>query len=239
MRWRFGSRDPRAAGAVVVHRFSCPSPNDITCFSGVTYSSLRHACSQLHSEADLPENHGCPNLFLTRHWSRHVKSALLHVISVARLACVHTWAWAAGSLDPRIGQGRDKGQASTLSSPRCDWPSRQNPSAGYRRSQAPTPFTRPAGPRRSFWDAHRAEWAGFDAFCRSEFQLDAETLLKGFDVLPPELTAWVQGVLSEPPPERQPEGRDKETAGLVAEIEAAWRTAFLARHGKSGAASIT
>jgi hypothetical protein len=134
--------------------------------------------------------------------------------------CVHTWAWAAGSLDPRIGQGRDKGQASTLSSPRCDWPSRQNPSSGYRRSQAPTPVTRPAGPRRSFGDAHRAEWAGFD-------------------VLPPELMAWVQGVLSEPPPERQPEGRDKETADLVAEIEAAWRTAFLARHGKSGAASIT
>jgi len=33
--------------------------------------------------------------------NRHVKSALLHVISLARLACVHTWAWAAGSLDTR------------------------------------------------------------------------------------------------------------------------------------------
>ena len=84
----------------------------------------------------------------------------------------------------------------------------------------------------------RAEWAGFDAFCRSEFHLDAGTLLKSFD-MPVELTAWVQGVLSEPPPERQPEGRDKDTANVVAEIEAAWRTAFLARHGKSGAASIT
>jgi len=30
--------------------------------------------------------------------------ALLHVISLARLACVHTWAWAAGCLDTRIGQ---------------------------------------------------------------------------------------------------------------------------------------
>ncbi|MGB3194927.1 MAG: helix-turn-helix domain-containing protein, partial [Phycisphaerae bacterium] len=49
----------------------------------------------------MPENHGCPNLFLPNHWSRHVKSALLHVISLARLACVHTWEWAAGSLDPR------------------------------------------------------------------------------------------------------------------------------------------
>ena len=52
----------------------------------------------------MPENHGCPNLFLPDHWSRRVKSALLHVISMARLACVHTWGWAAGSLDTRIGQ---------------------------------------------------------------------------------------------------------------------------------------
>lgn len=85
----------------------------------------------------------------------------------------------------------------------------------------------------------RAEWAGLDAFCRSEFQLDAETLLKGFGELPPEFTAWVQGVLSEPPPKRKPERRDKETADVAAEIEAAWRTAFLARHGKNVAASIT
>jgi len=84
----------------------------------------------------------------------------------------------------------------------------------------------------------RAEWAGFDAFCRSEFHLDAGTLLKSFD-MPVELTAWVQGVLSEPPPERQPGGMDKDMADLVAEIEATWWTAFLARHGKSGAASIT
>jgi hypothetical protein len=40
-------------------------------------------------------------MFLPDHWSRHVKSALLQVISLARLACVHTWGWAAGSLDPR------------------------------------------------------------------------------------------------------------------------------------------
>jgi hypothetical protein len=52
----------------------------------------------------LSGNLGCPNLFLSRRWSRHVKSALLHVISLARLACVHTWAWAAGSLDTRVGQ---------------------------------------------------------------------------------------------------------------------------------------
>ena len=57
----------------------------------------------------MPENRDCPNLFLPDHWNRHVKSALLHVsllhvISLARLACVHTWAWTAGSLDTRIGQ---------------------------------------------------------------------------------------------------------------------------------------
>jgi hypothetical protein len=51
----------------------------------------------------LPENRDCPNLFLPDHWNRHVKSALLNIISLARLACVHTWAWASGSLDMRIG----------------------------------------------------------------------------------------------------------------------------------------
>jgi len=84
---------PRAA--VLVHRFSCLSSGDITCLFTVTYGSLRHVRSQLVSEDDLHENHGCPNLFLPDYWGRHVKSALLHVISLARLACVHTWAWAA------------------------------------------------------------------------------------------------------------------------------------------------
>ena len=77
--------------AVLVHRFSCPSPSGVTCFFGVTYGSLQDVCSQYLSEADLSENHGCPNLFLPNHWSRHVKSALLHVISLARLVCIHTW----------------------------------------------------------------------------------------------------------------------------------------------------
>jgi len=82
-----------------------------------SYVSAHNFFRRLLSEADLPENHGCPNLFLSRHWSRHAKSALLHVslpcstcpallhvISLARLACIHTWAWAAGSLDTRVGQ---------------------------------------------------------------------------------------------------------------------------------------
>jgi hypothetical protein len=84
--------DPQARSGVLVHRFSHPSPGVITCLFTGTYGSLLHACSQLLSEADLPENHGCPNLLLPDHWSRHVKSALFHVISLAKFACVHTWA---------------------------------------------------------------------------------------------------------------------------------------------------
>ena len=45
----------------------------VTCFSGHTYGILRGVWSQLFSEADLPENHGCPNLFLPNHWSRDGK----------------------------------------------------------------------------------------------------------------------------------------------------------------------
>jgi hypothetical protein len=91
----------KSADTVLVPRFSCPSPGGVTCFFCPTYGSLRRVCSQLLSEADLAGNHGCPNLFLPNHWSRHVKSALLHVISLARLACVHTWAWAATRPSPR------------------------------------------------------------------------------------------------------------------------------------------
>ena len=99
-----------AAPGVLVHRFSCPSPGGVTCLFTVTYDSLRRARSQLLSEADLPENHGCPNLFLPDHWSRHVKSAplhvsLLHILSLARLACVHTWAWAATRQAPDAHHG--------------------------------------------------------------------------------------------------------------------------------------
>ena len=46
----------------------------------------------------MPENHGCPNLFLPDHWSHHVKSALLHVISLAKLACVVTTKYPSVSL---------------------------------------------------------------------------------------------------------------------------------------------
>lgn len=90
--------------------------------------------------------------------------------------------------------------------------------------------------RNGLHERVRAEWAGFDAFCRAELHLDARTLLKGFD-MPAELTAWVEGILAEPPPERQPEGTDKYLADLTREIEATWRTVFLARQGKQEVAS--
>jgi hypothetical protein len=43
------------------------------------------------SEADRPENRRCPNLLSTNHWGRHVKSAPLHVVSLAGLTCVLAW----------------------------------------------------------------------------------------------------------------------------------------------------
>ena len=66
----------KSGETVLVHLFSYPSPGVINCLFAGTYGSLRCVWSQLLSEADLPENHGCPNLFLPRHWNRHVKSAL-------------------------------------------------------------------------------------------------------------------------------------------------------------------
>ena len=44
----------------------------------------------------------------------------------------------------RIGQERDKGQASTLSSPRCDWPSRQNPRPRALLTPRPSPVILPS-----------------------------------------------------------------------------------------------
>ena len=52
---------------VLVHQFLCPSSGGITYFVVITYGSLRDVLSQLLSETDLPENHGCPNLLLPDH----------------------------------------------------------------------------------------------------------------------------------------------------------------------------
>jgi len=95
--------------AELVHRFSCPSPGGVTCLFTVTYGSLRCTYSQLLSEADLPENHGCPNVFLRHHWSRHVKSAMLHVF---RPAPRHLTGEA--RLCPHVGVGRNAPKPQTL-----------------------------------------------------------------------------------------------------------------------------
>jgi hypothetical protein len=87
----------------------------------------------------------------------------------------------------------------------------------------------------------RAEWAGFDAFCQSQFHFDGWTFVKGWNVKPDSVGVWiwVQHVLSEPPPENQSEKTQKRLKDLAVESEAMCRAVFLARLGKSGAASST
>lgn len=87
----------------------------------------------------------------------------------------------------------------------------------------------------------RAEWAGFDAFCQSQFHLDGWTFVKGWNVKLDSggVWTWVQHVLSEPPPENQSEETDKVLKDVAVGSEAACREVFLARLGKSGATSGT
>jgi len=50
----------------------------------------------------LPENHGGPDLFLPKHWHRHVRSAVLHTIALARLALAEVRGWAVNSPIARL-----------------------------------------------------------------------------------------------------------------------------------------
>ena len=43
-----------------------------------------------------------PTLPLPKHWRHGVRSAVLHVVALARLACGHASGWAAGSVNPRV-----------------------------------------------------------------------------------------------------------------------------------------
>ena len=43
-----------------------------------------------------------PKLPLPKRWRRHVRSAMLHVISLAQFATVYTRGWAANSVNSRI-----------------------------------------------------------------------------------------------------------------------------------------
>jgi hypothetical protein len=83
--------------AVLVHRFSCPSPGVITCFSDVTYGSLRGVCSQLLSEADLAREPRLSEPVSTPSLEppRQVRHAQRHLPGEARLC-------------PHVGVGRRK-----------------------------------------------------------------------------------------------------------------------------------
>ncbi len=87
----------------------------------------------------------------------------------------------------------------------------------------------------------RAEWAGFDAFCQSQFHFDGWTLVKGWSVKldSGSIWTWVQHVLSEPPPEKMSEEWNTYTTNLAAKNEAMCRALYLARLGKTGTASDT
>ena len=43
-----------------------------------------------------------PQISLPKSWSKHVRAAILHVISLAQFATAHTRSWAANSVNARI-----------------------------------------------------------------------------------------------------------------------------------------
>jgi hypothetical protein len=49
----------------------------------------------------MPQKHA-PNVPLPEHWKKHVKSAILHVISLAQYATAYTRSWAADSRNARV-----------------------------------------------------------------------------------------------------------------------------------------
>ena len=45
-----------------------------------------------------------PRIPLPKSWNKHVRSSLLHVISLAQFAVAYTPGWAANSTNPRLRQ---------------------------------------------------------------------------------------------------------------------------------------
>ena len=43
-----------------------------------------------------------PRIPLPKHWTRHVRSAVLHVISLAQYAAVYSRSWASDSINERV-----------------------------------------------------------------------------------------------------------------------------------------
>ncbi|NUQ65559.1 MAG: hypothetical protein HUU20_24080, partial [Pirellulales bacterium] len=53
-------------------------------------------------EAAMSAQTSQPTIPLPKHWNDHVRAAMLHVISLAQLACACTRGWAANSTNARI-----------------------------------------------------------------------------------------------------------------------------------------
>ena len=50
----------------------------------------------------MPKRHATPSIPLPKCWSRSVKSAVLHVISLAQYSIAHSCGWAANNINPRL-----------------------------------------------------------------------------------------------------------------------------------------
>ena len=52
-----------------------------------------------------------PRIPLPKSWNKHVRSSLLHVISLAQFAVAYTRGWAANSINPRL---REKSELTAI-----------------------------------------------------------------------------------------------------------------------------
>ncbi|MHC4398781.1 MAG: hypothetical protein ACYTG0_03785 [Planctomycetota bacterium] len=59
-------------------------------------------------------NRETPKIPLPRDWKQHVRSAILHVISLAQYATVYTRSWAADSTDSRVRLKAEPDRANQL-----------------------------------------------------------------------------------------------------------------------------
>ena len=91
----------------------------------------------------------------------------------------------------------------------------------------------------------RAEWMGFDAFCRTELHLDAFTLLRGLKLGLSKDFLIEESARAERPADASDGESDMEMRELAGKIEASWRESFrsldnsTARRNKTGGASGT
>ena len=69
----------------------------------------------------MPANPSCPEVSLPRGWPSQVRSAILHVISLAQFTLAYTRGWAANSPNSRIRLKAELGRA------RQNWKTIQRP----------------------------------------------------------------------------------------------------------------